>query len=151
MNRSKLLILTFVVTAVLYAVLQFLLSSYKDLPKALQTDITKYLTEYFRNHCIFKSAAIAGLAGMIIQTIITSIIEFPRVWKVGPIFNFMLISFLVSGILGFILQAVKRYPRLNRTHKKICPIKGVILNGAAAIIVQLVVFALYGIKDALKL
>jgi len=152
MNRSKLLLLTFAVTAIYDVILQFLSRTYKDLPKALKYNFIKYLRGYFRNHTILGAAAVAGLTGMIVQLIIISILKFPREWVVGPIINFLILSFLVSGLFGFVMQASKLYPHLEETYyKKLGPVKGFVHDGVSGIIVQITLFVLYGIKDYFKI
>ena len=151
MNYSKLLVLTFVVTALWDLVLQFLSKSYKDLPKVLRFNFIKYLKEYFENHTVLGAASIAGVTGVLAQLIIISILKFPRKARCDEIINFLLLTFLVSGLFGFIMKLSQMYPYLVGTYyHKLGPFAAFYHDGVSGLLVQISLLVLYAIKESLE-
>ena len=86
----KLIILTFIVTALWDVVLRFMSLNYEKLPKYFQMDFVEYLIPYFKQHTILAAALIAGFVGATTQTIILSIMDFPkRIFDIAYISKFM--------------------------------------------------------------
>ena len=150
MNNSKLLILTFVVTAFWDLILQFLSKSYKDLPKVLRFNFIKYLKEYFDNHTILGAASIAGVTGVLAQVIIISILRFPQRGASNEVLIFLLLSFLISGLFGFVMKWSQMYPYLVGTYyKKLGSFPAFYHDGISGLIVQISLLVLYRIKESL--
>lgn len=151
MNRSKLLLLTFIVTSIWNVALQFITKSYKEIPKAIRFNFFKYINEYFRNHSILEIATISGFTGMVIQLVIITIMKFPREWSVTYIVTFLVLSFIISGAAGYIIQASKLYPDLKENYyNKMAPLESFILDGSSAICIQIVLIILYSLKDSIQ-
>ena len=82
----KLIILTFIITALWDVVLRFMSLNFEKLPKSLQMDFVKYLKPYFQHHTLLAAALIAGFVGATTQPFILSIMSFPKsIFGVGGV------------------------------------------------------------------
>ena len=110
-----LIILTFIVTGIWDIVLRFMSLNYNKLPKYFQIDFVKNLIPYFKHHTLLSAALIAGFVGATTQVIILSIMSFPTsIFNIGYISKFMILSFIISALYGFIMKGSKLFPYLER-------------------------------------
>jgi len=123
--------------------------NYEMLPKFVQDyKFIKYLIPYFKKHTLLAAALIAGFVGATTQYIILSIYKFPNDFKdISYIFKFLLISFIISGLYGFVMKATKLFPYLEETYyKNLGPINGVIHDGVSGLIVQVTLLVIVFLK-----
>ena len=149
MSNCKLLIITFIVTAFWDIILRLLSENYEILPKFVQEyKFIKYLIPYFKKHTLLAAALIAGFIGATTQYIIINLYKFPTDFKdVADISKFLLISFIISGLYGFIMKATKLFPYLDQTYyKNLGPINGAIHDGVSGVIVQISLLVIFLIK-----
>ena len=139
MINCEIIILTFIVTGLWDVVLRLMSENYNKLPKFLQNyKFIKYLIPYFEQHTILSAALIAGFVGATTQSIILYLYKFPTNLKnIGYILKFLLITFIISGLFGFIIKASQLFPYLVATYyKKLGTVKSIIHDGISGLIVQ---------------
>ena len=140
----KLIILTFIVTA-LWDVILRTLSLYNLIPfLSNQMDFIQYLKPYFQKHTLLAAALIAGFVGAITQLIILNVMNFPtRNSSINYILIFMIWSFIVSALFGFIMKASKLFPYLEMYYyERLGLIRSLYHDGTSGLIVQLSLFFL---------
>ncbi len=145
MNNCKLIIITFIITALWDVILRIMSENYESLPKYIQEyKFIKYLIPYFKEHTILAAALIAGFIGATTQLIIISLYKFPTSLKNKTyILKFLLISFIISGLYGFGMKLTKLFPHLEETYyKNLGPIRGAIHDGVSGLIVQITLLVL---------
>lgn len=133
----ELIIQTFIVTAIWDIILRKIVENYKSMPKFVQSyKFLVYLKPYFEMHTLLAAALIAGFVGAITQYIILSLYKFPN--NSGDIPEFLLISFIISALFGFIMKMSKLFPHLDATYyKNLGPINGALHDGISGLIVQI--------------
>ena len=144
-----LIILTFIVTGFWDIVLRIMAENYHKLPKFLQEfKFIKYLIPYFKQHTVLAAALIAGFIGATTQYIILSLYKFPvNLENTEYTLKFLLISFIISGLFGFIMKASHLFPYLAATYyKKLGSIKGALHDGVSGLIVQITLMLLFLMK-----
>ena len=144
-KKQYIIILTFIVTALWDVILRVMSENYMSLPPYLQSfKFIKYLQPYFKKHTLLAAALIAGFVGALTQMIILSFLDFPKVSDVKSVVVFLVVSFVVSGLFGFVMKWTKLFPHLERTYyKNLGVVKSVIHDGVSGLIVQLTL--LFGI------
>jgi hypothetical protein len=147
----KLIILTFVVTALWDVVLRFMSLNYEKLPKYFQMDFVEYLNPYFKQHTMLAAALIAGFVGGTTQPIILSIMDFPKsILDFGYVSKFMILTFIVSALYGFIMKWSKLFPHLvTHYYDKLGVARSMYTDGVSGLIVQstlLVIYYLFNIS-----
>ena len=133
-----LIILTFVVTGLWDVILRFMSLNYNKLPKYFQIDFVKNLIPYFKHHTLLSAALIAGFVGATTQVIILSIMSFPTsIFNIGYISKFMILSFIISALYGFIMKGSKLFPYLERYYyEPLGVIRSMYTDGFSGLIVQ---------------
>ena len=133
-----LIILTFIVTGLWDVVLRFMSLNYNKLPKYFQMDFVKDLIPYFKHHTLLAAALIAGFVGATTQFIILSIMSFPTsIFNIVYIFKFMILSFIISALYGFIMKGSKLFPYLERHYyEPLGVIRSMYTDGVSGLIVQ---------------
>ena len=152
MANCGIIIHTFIVTALWDVVLRVMAENYARLPPSIQEhQFIKYLIPYFKNHTVLAAALIAGFVGATTQYIILYLYRFPTNLKdIYNILKFMLVSFVVSGLYGFIMKASKLFPHLEATYyKELGHLGGAYHDGISGLIVQATLLFLYHIKHLL--
>jgi hypothetical protein len=148
-DNCNLIIYTFIVTGLWDIVLRFMSNNYYKLPNLLQYDFIKYLIPYFKHHTILSAALIAGFIGAITQIIIINLIKFPDKLIFKNIIIFLIISFIISGLFGFIMKFSKLFPILDKTYyKNLGTLRSIYHDGISGLIVQItliVIFKIYNI------
>ena len=150
MNNCSLIIWTFVITALWDVVLRLMSENYNMLPNFLQEyKFIKYLIPYFKKHTLLAAALIAGFIGATTQYIIIKLYKFPTNLKnIAYIIKFLIISFIISGLYGFIMKASKLFPYLEETYyKNLGVIKGIIHDGVSGLIVQLTLLVIINVLN----
>lgn len=140
----KLIILTFIITA-LWDVTLRSLSLYNLIPfLSKNMKFIQYLKPYFQQHTLLAAALIAGFVGAVTQLIILYFMDFPNSnSSLNYIFKFMVWSFVVSALFGFIMKASKLFPYLEMYYyKRLGLIKSLYHDGTSGLIVQFTLFFL---------
>jgi len=106
------------------------------------------LIPYFKKHTLLAAALIAGFVSATTQYIILGIYKFPNDFKdISYIFKFLLTSFIISGLYGFVMKATKLLPYLEETYyKNLGAVNGVIHDGVSGLIVQVTLLVIVFLK-----
>jgi hypothetical protein len=138
-NIYRIIIITFIITALWDVVLR-ILSVYNPIPsvKAFFPFI-QYLEPYFRQHTLLDAALIAGFVGATTQVIILYFMALPtRNSSMKYIIQFLIWSFIVSALYGFIMKASKLFPYLEKYYYEPLGIfKSLYHDGTSGLIVQI--------------
>ena len=141
MNNSQLIILTFVVTALWDVVLRFMSLNFEKIPKIIQTMMPFIgdLNPYFKKHTLLAAALIAGFVGATTQPIILALMKFPKnIFDLVYVSKFMIVSFIISALYGFIMKWSGLFPRLQiHYYDKLGVIKSMYHDGISGLIVQI--------------
>ena len=82
--------------------------------------------------------------------IIISILRFPQRGASNEVLIFLLLSFLISGLFGFVMKWSQMYPYLVGTYyKKLGSFPAFYHDGISGLIVQISLLVLYRIKESL--
>ena len=154
MNNSDLYILTFIITGLWDVVLRFMSLNFDSLPNIIKNILPfiKYLQPYFFKHTLLAAALIAAFVGATTQVIIINLLSFPKInSSYFYVLKFMLLSFIVSALYGFIMKFSKLFPILEETYyKKLEENGGVIRSmyhdGISGLIVQFSILFLVYLK-----
>ena len=147
MDYKLLIILTFIVTALWDVVLRFMSLNYEKLPKYFQIDFVEYLKPYFQHHTLLAAALIAGFVGATTQPFILSIMSFPKnIFDITYIFKFMILTFIISALYGFIMKWSKLFPYLEKHYyDKLGVARSMYTDGVSGLIVQSTLLGLYSL------
>lgn len=157
MNNCSLYIATFCVTALWDIALNYITRISDRLPRVINNmfPFIGYLIPYFKKHTVLSAALIAGFIGATTQIIIAKIISFPLL-PTSPVtlIVFLVISFVVSALYGFIMKLSGLFPILEATYYKKLEAKGGVIrsmyhDGVSGLIVQCTLLVLYAIFSAL--
>jgi len=112
--------------------------NYNKLPKYFQMDFVKDLIPYFKHHTLLAAALIAGFVGATTQFIILSIMSFPKsIFNFVYIFKFMILTFIISALYGFIMKGSKLFPYLERYYyEPLGVLRSMYTDGFSGLIVQ---------------
>jgi len=134
----RLIIVTFVVTALWDIVLRFMSLNFENLPTIFQMKFVKYLTPYFKKHTLISAALIAGFIGATTQFIILSIMSFPMsIFDITYIGKFMSVTFIISALYGFLIKWSNLFPYLEMYYyDNLGVIGGMYHDGVSGLIVQ---------------
>ena len=141
----KLIILTFIITALWDVVLRFMSLHFEKLPTSLQMNFVKYLKPYFQQHTLLAAALIAGFVGATTQPIILSIMSFPKsIFDLVTVGKFMVLTFIISALYGFIMKWSKLFPYLEKYYyDNLGVVGGMYHDGVSGLIVQATLLLLY--------
>jgi len=135
MNHSSIYILTFTITALYDVILRKLSENYNKIPSILQNDFVYYLKPYFKKHTLLAAALIAGFVGATTQVIILNVHKLPT--NVNSLISFMVITFIVSALYGFVMKMSNLFPHLvNTYYKKLGVFRSMYTDGISGLIVQ---------------
>ena len=138
-NIYRIIIVTFIVTGIWDIVLRTI-TLYNPLPYIHEImPFMKDLKPYFQKHTLLAAALIAGFVGASAQYIILNIMNFPSVdSSIRYNATFMLVSFIISALYGFIMKATKLFPYLDKYYyEKLGVIRSLYHDGISGIIVQM--------------
>jgi hypothetical protein len=143
-SNCKLIILTFIITGVWDFILRNLSMNFDKLPHFMKYDFIRILIPYFKHHTILAAALIAGFTGSITQLIIINLIKFPNVFNIKNNTLFLIISFIISALFGFIMKFSKLFPILDATYyKQLGIFRSMYHDGISGVIVQITLFIIY--------
>ncbi len=147
--ECKLIILTFIVTALWDIVLRVMSLNYSKLPKYFQMDFVEYLIPYFKHHTLLAAALIAGFVGATTQPIILSLMSFPKsIFDIVYVIKFLIVSFIISALYGFIMKGSKLFPYLEKYYyKKLGVLRSMYTDGVSGLIVQITLLIILEIKN----
>ena len=75
----------------------------------------QYLQPYFEKHTLLAAPLIAGFVGATTQPIILYFMRFPtNNSSINYIIQFMILSFIVSALYGFVMKASNLFPYLDK-------------------------------------
>ncbi len=147
---ERLLIYTFVITALYDVLLRYLSLNYNKLPQFFKKyNFIRYLTPYFKNHTLLSAALIAGFVGFGAQFIILILHPFPNTNKldIKNIIYFLVLTFIISALYGLPMKASKLFPHLDRTYyKSLGTWNGMYHDGVSGLIVQITLLILAYLK-----
>ena len=141
MKTSELIIITFVVTALWDVLLRYMSLNFEKIPTIIQQRMPfiKDLKPYFQHHTLLAAALIAGFIGGTTQPIIIAFMQFPKKnSSVTYIIKFLILSFIVSALYGFLMKWSKLFPYLQRHYyDKLGLVRSLYHDGISGLIVQL--------------
>ena len=153
MNNCYLYILTFFVTGLWDVVLRIMNENWNKMPNIIKKKLPfiKYLDVYFKKHTLLAAALIAAFVGATTQVIIVNIMKFPRTLNVIYNLKFLILSFVISALYGFIMKWSKLFPVLEETYYKKLEKKGGVIrsmyhDGISGLIVQITIIMLFQAK-----
>ena len=137
-NTYRLIILTFIFTS-LWDVMLRTLSLYQPIPSINNyMKFINMLKPYFEKHTLLSAALIAGFVGSTTQTIILYFMRFPsNNISITYIIIFMIWTFTVSALYGFIMKASNLFPYLDKYYyEPLGLVKSLYHDGTSGLIVQ---------------
>ena len=152
MDYKLLIISTFIVTALWDVVLRVMSLNYEKLPTYFQMDFVEYLIPYFKHHTVLAAALIAGFVGATTQPIILSIMSFPtNIFDVAYISKFLILSFIISALYGFIMKWSKLFPYLEKHYyDKLGVVRSMYTDGVSGLVVQSTLLIIYSLFSSLN-
>jgi H+/gluconate symporter-like permease len=155
MNNSEIIILTFVITALWDVVLRFMALNFNKLPSIIKNlmPFIGDLEPYFKIHTLLAAALIAGFVGATTQPIILYIMKLPQkipnnTNDIVNIVKFMLVSFVVSALYGFIMKWSGLFPHLQKYYyDKLGVVRSMYHDGISGLIVQITLLSLVYVKN----
>jgi hypothetical protein len=149
MENCNIYIYTFIITALWDIVLRKMSENYDSLPKFLQYDFMIYLQPYFKQHTLLDAALVAGFVGATTQVIILNLLSLPT--NALSFVSFMILSFIISALYGFVMKFSNLFPHLEATYyKNLGVYKSMYYDGCSGLIVQLTLFAVLYVMNARK-
>lgn len=156
MKTTDLCVATFIVTALWDVLLRAMSLRWERLPEVIKTTFPfiGYLTEYFQRHTLLAAALLAGFIGATTQWIIVSAVMMPWPHTTKKIPQFLLVSFVVSALYGFLMKLSGLFPVLEETYYRRLEEDGGMLrsmyhDGISGLIVQVTLLVLiYAAKSA---
>lgn len=155
MNNSQIIILTFIVTALWDVVLRFMALNFNKVPSLIK-NIMPFIGDlepYFKIHTLLAAALIAGFVGATTQPIILYIMKFPQkipknISDLINISKFMIVSFIISALYGFIMKWSGLFPHLQKYYyNKLGVIRSMYHDGISGLIVQVTLLTLFYVKN----
>ena len=147
-SNSQLYILSFIVTGLWDVALRQMTENWEALPETIKKVLPfiEYLKPYFKKHTLLAAALIAGFVGATTQPIIVNIMKFPKnLNDIKYVMLFLLLSFVVSALYGFVMKFSKLFPILEETYYKRLEedhglLRSMYHDGISGLIVQLTIF-----------
>ena len=154
MNNYQLIILTFIITGLWDILLRSFSLNYNLLPIIIKNNFPfiGYLTPYFKHHTMLAAALLAGFIGATAQVIIISFLKFPSLKSsINEKLLFLLVTFIISALYGFLMKWSKLFPYLDATYyKNLGTIRGMYHDGISGLIVQITIYFLLVLKNYFK-
>ena len=144
-NIYRIIIFTFIITA-LWDVILRTLSLYNPIPSVRNFfPFIQYLQPYFMKHTLLAAALIAGFVGATTQPVILYFMSFPtHNSSFKYIIQFMIWTFIVSALYGFIMKASKLFPYLEKYYYEPLGLyKSLYHDGTSGVIVQITLLFLF--------
>lgn len=144
-NNYLLIILTFLITAGWDVILRFMSLNFNKLPKIIK-NIMPFIGDlkpYFKHHTLLSAALIAGFVGATTQPIILYLMSFPKNNNIQYYINFLILTFIISALYGFIMKWSKLFPYLELYYyNKLGVIRSMYHDGISGLIVQITLIIL---------
>ena len=143
MYNCNIIIDTFIITALWDVVLRKLSENYDNLPTVIKNNLPfiGYLIPYFEKHTLLDAALVAGFVGAVTQYIILTFMKIPK--KFNNSLYFLIVSFIVSALFGFVMKFSKLFPNLDETYyKRLGTIRAMYHDGVSGLIVQITLLLL---------
>ena len=135
MNNCQIYTTSFIITALWDVVLRIMSENYEKLPSYFQFDFVLYLQPYFKIHTLLAAALIAGFVGATTQAIILQFHKLPT--NIASYLTFMMVTFIISALYGFIMKFSKLFPHLVDTYyDNLGTYRSMYTDGISGIIVQ---------------
>jgi hypothetical protein len=135
MDHCNIYILTFIITALWDVVLRKMSENYNRLPSLFQSDFMIHLQPYFKKHTLLAAALIAGFIGATTQVIILHLHKLPT--NARSLMTFMIATFIISALYGFIIKFSNLFPHLVDTYYKNLGVpRSMYTDGVSGLIVQ---------------
>jgi hypothetical protein len=151
MDTSKLIIATFVVTALWDVILRFISLQSDDLTASIkkQMPFVGYLKPYFEHHTLLAAALIAGFVGATTQPIILLITPFPKNTNdLKYILTFLVVTFIVSALYGFVMKLSGLFPYLDRYYyNNLGVFRSMYHDGVSGLIAQITLLLLFVVNN----
>jgi hypothetical protein len=108
----------------------------------------KDLNPYFKEHTLLSAALIAGFVGATTQPLILKITPFPKsIFNFQYLVKFLLVTFVISALYGFVMKATKLFPRLDKYYyNKLGVVKSMYHDGISGLIVQITLLFLLSLR-----
>lgn len=138
MYNCNVIVNTFIITAIWDVILRKLSENYYILPDYIKNKFIfiKYLIPYFEKLNLLDAALIAGFVGAVTQYIILKLVKLPK--NFSNSLYFLIISFIISALFGFVMKFSKLFPDLDATYyKNLGHINGMYHDGISGLIVQI--------------
>ena len=146
---NKLIILTFIITALWDVILRYMAFNYDKLPFLIQCYLPfiKDMKSYFQKHTLLAAALIAGFVGACTQPLIYMLLPFPnKENNIQYIIKFLTVSFIISALYGFIMKFSGLHPYLQiYYYDKLGVIKSMYHDGISGLIVQITLLIILNI------
>ena len=145
--KCNIIILTFIITGTWDLLLLLLTHNYDKLPKFIQWfDFIKSLKPYYERHTILSAFLLAAFIGAVTQYIILMLHKLPT--NKESLLTFLILSFIVSALIGIPMQYSNLFPILDDTYYKyLGTYRGLYHDGISGLIVQITLLCiLYGYK-----
>ena len=151
MNNLQIYTLTFIVTAIYDIFLRLVVENIKYSPDIIVSNFPflSYLIPYFKRHTLLSAALLAGFIGYVTQVIILFLMPFPKNFEnVKEISKFLILTFIISALFGFMMKLTKLFPHLDDTYyKKLGHVRGAYHDGISGLIVQITMLFLVYLHD----
>jgi H+/gluconate symporter-like permease len=135
MNNCHIYTTAFIITALWDVVLRIMSENYEKLPPYFQFDFVLYLQPYFKIHTLLAAALIAGFVGATTQAIILQFHKLPT--NIASYLTFMMVTFVISALYGFIIKASHLFPHLVDTYyDNLGTYRAMYTDGVSGLIVQ---------------
>ena len=146
MKNSELIIITFVITALWDVILRYMSLNFEQVPTPIQQymPFIKDLKPYFRKHTLLAAALIAGFVGATTQPFIIALMQFPKHSSgISYIIKFLILSFIISALYGFIMKWSKLFPHLQEHYyDKLGLVRSMYHDGISGLIVQITILTI---------
>ena len=147
MEYYKLIIITFIVTALWDVCLRFLALNNEKISKVLGFKMYDFIVDlkpYFQHHTLLSAALIAGFVGATTQPIILYLMKFPTQYKDKKyILKFLTLSFVISALYGFIMKWSQLFPHLEKYYYEPLGVyRSMYHDGISGLIVQITIMSL---------
>jgi len=150
MKYCNIYLLTFLITGIYDLILQLSINGYIPLLHNFLKNSDWYISlkKYFKIHTPLSAILLAGFIGFITQIIIFNIIYLENINidilesihsnKFINIIKFLVISFIISGLIGIPIKMSGLFPILEDTYyKKLGDVRSFITDGYSGLVVQI--------------
>tara|TARA_B100001123_G_scaffold413538_1_gene512021 strand:- start:1060 stop:1485 length:426 start_codon:yes stop_codon:yes gene_type:complete len=136
MKKCSIILTTAIITGLYDILLRYITEN-----NLLKWDFIIALQPYFKEKTLLEGFLIAAFVGLVSQWIILSLYRFPKNWQ--QVIIFMIITIIISGSIGILMDKSKLFPDLSATYyKKLGRTRSMITDAWSGVIVQVTVIFL---------